>query len=163
MIQGSSRSKAQYYVERSGGATTFAMTFLGSLVRVVLIALRIICALFPLVLNVDLNLDTSILSLPSFIVGSPPKQNNSTSASTSSAAVADADESFLRKLSKDGVAPVPLPGKCLPGACLPRRYFSTTNQHPSIYYLEPNQDRTDVMACSLPSRLVHGMNPPSLR
>jgi len=119
------------------------MTFFSRLVRIVLIALLIVCALFPFLLN----LDTSILSPPSFFTGGPPlKQNNSNSTG--------ADESFLQKLSKDGVAPVPLPRKCIPGVCLPRRYFSTTNQHPPIYYLEPNQDRTGRhgMLSDIPSR-----------
>ena len=63
---------------------------------------------------------------------------------------------FLPQLGTNynAVAPVPLPRKCLPGGCLPRRYFSTTNQHPPIYYLEPNQDPTGRygMFANIPSR-----------
>ena len=108
------------------------MISLGRIARIVLIALLIICALLPFILTVDINLETSIISLPSNTDRPPLKQNNSTKANAS----------FSRKLGKDGMAPVPLPRKCLPGVCLPRRYFSTTNQHPPIYYLEPNQDPT---------------------
>lgn len=59
--------------------------------------------------------------------------------------------------SKDGsavVSPVPLPRKCIPGACAPRRYFSTTTQHPPIYYPEPNLDATgrNGMFADVPSR-----------
>ena len=52
------------------------------------------------------------------------------------------------------LAPIPLPRKCLPGQCLPRRYFSTTNQHPPMYYLEPNQDQIGRhgMFSNIPSR-----------
>mmetsp|Transcript_16877 Transcript_16877/g.35430 ORF Transcript_16877/g.35430 Transcript_16877/m.35430 type:complete len:540 (+) Transcript_16877:62-1681(+) len=51
-------------------------------------------------------------------------------------------------------APIPLPRKCNPGACAPRRYFATTNQDPPIYHLEPNLDSTgrNGMYSNIPSR-----------
>ncbi|KAL7541074.1 hypothetical protein ACHAXR_010613 [Thalassiosira sp. AJA248-18] len=121
----------------------------GRLLRIVLAALLIICALLPFLLTVDLNLETSILGLPSKSnAARRPLKKNSTSTG------AGANASFLRQLNEDGVAPVPLPRKCLPGICLPRRYFSTTNQQPPIYYLEPNQDPTGRhgMFSEIPSR-----------
>ena len=111
------------------------MSIFGRLIRIVLIALLIICALWPFLL-VDLNINTSIPSLSTNIDGSSLQQSKSTSGGAVNT------PSFIRQLDKDGVAPVPLPRKCLPGVCKPRRYFSTTNQHPPIYYLEPNQDGT---------------------
>lgn len=120
-----------------------AMVSFGRLARIVLVALLVICALLPFLLNVsvDLNLPASIAGFaPSAQDGTPPSEKRNATSSTIGGA--DDGASFSRRLGRDAVAAVPLPRTCQPGACLPRRYFSTTNQHPPLYYLEPNQDPT---------------------
>ncbi|KAL3803061.1 hypothetical protein ACHAW5_009471 [Stephanodiscus triporus] len=83
-------------------------------VPVVLIALLALGSLFPFLFSVN-------LAIP------PPKETAS---------------SCLGQPITDGAAPAPLLQRCLPGACIPRRYFSTTNRNPPFYYHEPNQDPT---------------------
>mmetsp|Transcript_38233 Transcript_38233/g.70528 ORF Transcript_38233/g.70528 Transcript_38233/m.70528 type:complete len:568 (-) Transcript_38233:306-2009(-) len=130
--------------------------------RIVLIALLVICALLPFFLTVNTNVDTTNISLglsPNTANNDSSKtsqklNSNNNNSNSSSTGEINHQSLFLRQLAKDGTAPVPLPRKCVPGTCLPRRYFSTTNQHPPIYYLEPNQDPTGRhgMFSSIPSR-----------
>ena len=138
------------------------MLALDQIARIALVWLLIICALVPFLVNVDINLEQSILGkLGDFAnsnTNNAANENRSPSEqidnSTSTSAAGANGASFLRQLNKDGVAPIPLPRNCLPGSCLPRRYFSTTNQQPPIYYLEPNQDGTGRhgMFANVPSR-----------
>ncbi|KAL9188351.1 hypothetical protein ACHAXT_006729 [Thalassiosira profunda] len=119
------------------------------LARIVLVALLIVCALLPFLFTVDLHqnhLEPNLIGL-SPNDGRPPPQRASGNAAT-------IYQSFMRQLGKEGVAPVLAPRICAPGACLPRRYFSTTNQQPPMYYLEPNQDPTGRhgMFANVPSR-----------
>jgi len=116
------------------------------IIRVVLIALLITCALFPFLLTHTLNINTSII--PTQLDDRLQLQQKQQSKSF---AISPDVSSFIRKLKKDGVAPLPLPRTCSPGKCKPRRYFSTTttNQPPNpIYYLEPNY----TMFSDIPSR-----------
>mmetsp|Transcript_39793 Transcript_39793/g.83649 ORF Transcript_39793/g.83649 Transcript_39793/m.83649 type:complete len:432 (-) Transcript_39793:244-1539(-) len=123
------------------------------LIRIVLVALLIVCALFPFLITI---IEPSILSdIHANAIHGPSSPRQPQNSTSSKEVGANNHPSFLRRLGiDDGVAPVPLARQCLPGVCLPRRYFSTTNQHPPMYYLEPNQDATGRhgMFSDVPSR-----------
>ncbi|KAL7548631.1 hypothetical protein ACHAWF_011900 [Thalassiosira exigua] len=111
--------------------------------RIGLLALLVVCAFLPFLFNFDLDAQTKFSGYLSQKDDRPSTGNNSTGAGI-----------VLRGLGENGVAPVPLPRTCSPGVCLPRRYFSTTNQQKPRYYLELNQDPTgrNGIFSTIPSR-----------
>lgn len=114
------------------------MSIFGRFIRVVLICLLIICAIFPLVLF-ELSFDNE--NIPTDL-HSPRRSNNVNGLNKQSKSIHAAASSYIRDISKNGAAaPLPLPRKCISGVCKPRRYFSTTtttaNLPNPIYYLEP--------------------------
>lgn len=116
------------------------MTPLGRLVRVVLVALLIICAIFPFMLTLNLSVD-----FPTVVDDAPSSPRSAGAAAQQAAGGGIDGESLLmqRLMGEGGGAmPVPTPRECQPGQCLPRRYFSTTSQRSPTYYLEPDVDST---------------------
>ena len=119
-----------------------------SYLLVLLIALAICSILVPFI--VTYNFATVPQTISSH-AGSPLRHSPESGESTPHAI------EMLRardRSSKKDLAPVPLPRKCKPGACVPRKYFATTNQQPPLYYLEPNLDPSGRhgMFSAVPSR-----------
>lgn len=131
---------------------------LARLLRVLIIALLIIAVIFPFLVTLNLETDSAQRKISDAPLRHQPPPASGSGAQTTTLIDRLHNGRQQRFPADQAVgkigAPVPLPRKCSPGKCAPRRYFATTNQHPPLYYLEPNLDHNGRhgMFSNIPSR-----------